>query len=102
MLHDNQVVQIQGVSYDTLLSNFKEIVKDEVKKFSQIKTETAEAPDRYIDTKEVCDLYDVSTVTVWEWEKKGLIKSYRIGNLKRFLLSEIMASPKLIQRNAKK
>jgi predicted DNA-binding transcriptional regulator AlpA len=101
MLHDNQVVQIQGVSYDTLLLNFKEIVKDEVKKFSQIKTETAEASDRYIDTKDVCDLYDVSTVTVWEWEKKGLIKSYRIGNLKRFLLSEIMASPKLIQRNSK-
>lgn len=101
MLSNNQVVQIQGVDYNTLLLNFKEIVKDEVKKFSQIKTETAESPDRYIDTKEVCDLYDVSTVTVWEWEKKGLIKSYRIGNLKRFKLSEIMASPKLIQRTSK-
>lgn len=101
MLSNNQVVQIQGISYDTLLSNFKEIVKDEVKKLSQIKTDTAEAQDRYIDTKDVCDLYDVSTVTVWEWEKKGLIKSYRIGNLKRFKLSEIMASPKLIQRTSK-
>lgn len=101
MLSNNQVVQIQGIDYNTLLSNFKEIVKDEVKKFSQIKTETAEAQDRYIDTKDVCDLYDVSTVTIWEWEKKGLVKSYRIGNCKRFLLSEVMASPKLIQRTSK-
>ena len=102
MLSDNQIVQIQGVSYATLLSDFKEMVKDEVKKYSQIKTETAEAPDRYIDTKEVCDLFGVSTVTVWEYEKKQLLKSYRIGNLKRFLLSEVMASPKLIQRTTKK
>ena len=102
MLHDNQVVQIQGVSYATLLSDFKEMVKDEVKKFSQIKTENNEKTDRYIDTKEVCDLFDVSSVSVWEYEKKGLLKSYRIGNLKRFLLSEVMASPKLIQRTAKK
>ena len=101
MLSDNQIVQIQGVSYATLLSDFKEMVKDEVKKFSQIKTENNEKTDRYIDTKEVCDLFDVSSVSVWEYEKKGLLKSYRIGNLKRFLLSEVMASPKLIQRTVK-
>ena len=57
--------------------------------------------DTYIDQKRVAELLDVSGVSVWEYEKKGLLKSYRIGNLKRFLLSEVMASPKLIQRTAK-
>lgn len=57
--------------------------------------------DTYIDQKRVAELLDVSSVSVWEYERKGLLKSYRIGNLKRFLLSEVMASPKLIQRTAK-
>jgi hypothetical protein len=58
--------------------------------------------DTYIDQKRVAELLDVSGVSVWEYERKGLLKSYRIGNLKRFLLSEVMASPKLIERTAKK
>jgi hypothetical protein len=58
--------------------------------------------DTYIDQKRVAELMDVSGVSVWADERKGLLKSYRIGNLKRFLLSEVMASPKLIERTAKK
>lgn len=58
--------------------------------------------DTYIDQKRVAELLDVSSVSVWEYERKGLLKSYRIGSLKRFLLSEVMASPKLIQRTTKK
>ena len=57
--------------------------------------------DTYIDQKRVAELLDVSSVSVCEYERKGLLKSYRIGNLKRFLLSEVMTSPKLIQRTAK-
>lgn len=57
--------------------------------------------DTYIDQKRVAELLDVSGVSVWEYERKGFLKSYRIGNLKRFLLSEVMASPKLIQRTVK-
>ena len=58
--------------------------------------------ERYIDTKEVMHLLgDVSSVSVWDWEKKGILKSYRIGNLKRFKLSEVMESPKLIERKQK-
>lgn len=61
----------------------------------------APAIDRYIDQKKVAELLDVSGVSVWEYERKGFLKSYRIGNLKRFLLSEVMASPKLIDRKNK-
>jgi predicted DNA-binding transcriptional regulator AlpA len=58
--------------------------------------------ERYIDTKEVMHLLgDVSSVSVWDWDKKGILKSYRIGNLKRFKLSEVLSSPKAIQRTKK-
>ena len=55
--------------------------------------------DRYIDTKEVSELLGVSSVSVWQYEKQGILKSYRIGNLKRFRLSEVMSSPKAIERS---
>ncbi|MBE9464713.1 helix-turn-helix transcriptional regulator [Dyadobacter subterraneus] len=54
--------------------------------------------DQYIDQKRVSELLGVSTVTIWDWERKGLLKSYRIGNLKRFKLSEVMDAPQPIKR----
>ena len=55
-------------------------------------------PERFLDQKQVADIFSVSTVSIWDWERKGFLKSYRIGNLKRFKYSEVMASPKLITR----
>ncbi|MFT6479787.1 MAG: putative DNA-binding transcriptional regulator AlpA [Spirosomataceae bacterium] len=57
--------------------------------------------ERFVDQKEVAGLYGVSTVSIWQWEKKGFIKSYRIGNLKRFKYTEIINAPKFINRTKK-
>lgn len=54
--------------------------------------------ERFFDTKQVAELFGVSTVSIWQWEKANLLKSYRIGNLKRFKYSELLESPKLISR----
>jgi predicted DNA-binding transcriptional regulator AlpA len=58
--------------------------------------------ERFLDQKEVAELFGVSTVSIWQWEKNGFIKSYRIGNLKRFKYSEIVNAPKFINRSNKK
>lgn len=57
--------------------------------------------ERFLDQKEVAELFGVSTVSIWQWEKNGFIKSYRIGNLKRFKYSEIINAPKFINRTKK-
>jgi len=59
-------------------------------------------PDRFITKKDVATLFGVSEVSVWDWEKKGLLTGYRIGNLVRYKYSEVMASPKMIERGGKK
>ncbi len=46
-------------------------------------------PEKYLSTDQVCDLLSVSRVTLWKWEQKGILNSTRIGNLKRYKLSEI-------------
>ena len=97
MLSDSQVVQIKGVSYDTLLANFKEIVKDEVKKYSNIQTGTPEAPDRYVSGAEAQKLLGgVSSPTLWEWRNKKIITGYRIGSKVMYKYSELMNCGKLI------
>lgn len=50
----------------------------------------------FLTQLEVADLLGVSTVTIWAWTKKGLLKSYKIGRLNRYKKSEILASPKRI------
>lgn len=54
--------------------------------------------ERFLTKKEVATVFGVSEVSVWDWEKKGLLTGYRIGNLVRYKYSEVMASPKMIQR----
>jgi predicted DNA-binding transcriptional regulator AlpA len=59
------------------------------------------ADERFLDVKQTSELFGVSTVSIWQWEKLGILQSYRLGNLKRFRYSELLQSPKLIQRTKK-
>lgn len=59
---------------------------------------TTQIEERFLDVKETAQLFGVSTVSIWSWEKAEIIKSYRIGNLKRFKYSELLNCPKLIVR----
>jgi predicted DNA-binding transcriptional regulator AlpA len=58
--------------------------------------------ERFLDVKQTSQFFGVSTVSIWQWEKAGIIKSYRIGNLKRFKYSELVDCPKLIIRTQKR
>lgn len=75
-------------------------------KISQLKLSppqqtSAQVEERFLDVKQTAQLFGVSTVSIWQYEKQGLIKSYRLGQNKRFRYSELLQSPKLIQRNKK-
>lgn len=88
---------LQGVEKAELLAEFRQIFKEEIKNSTPSPAPVAE-PDRFITKKDVATLFGVSEVSVWDWEKKGLLTGYRIGNLVRYKYSEVMASPKMIQR----
>jgi predicted DNA-binding transcriptional regulator AlpA len=70
-----------------------------LQKLKPVETPPQVEAERFLDTKQVAELYGVSSVSIWQWEKANILKSYRIGNLKRFKYSELLESPKLIQRN---
>ncbi len=55
-------------------------------------------PERFLTKKQVAEMFAVTEVSIWDWERKGLLTGYRIGNLVRYKYSEVMASPKMITR----
>jgi len=91
---------LQGVEVSELLTSVRQIVEQAVKTATPPPAPVAE-PDRFITKKEVATLFGVSEVSVWDWQRKGLLTGYRIGNLVRYKYSEVMASPKMIQRGQK-
>lgn len=49
-------------------------------------------PDELLTPEETAQLLKVSKVTVWDWEKKGILFARRIGNQVRYLRSEVIAA----------
>lgn len=47
-------------------------------------------PDELLTPEETAKLLKVSKVTVWDWEKRGILKKHTIGNQVRYLRSEVV------------
>jgi hypothetical protein len=52
----------------------------------------ATPPDEPLSPDEAAALFKTSKVSIWNWEKKGLIKGYHLGNKKYFLRNELMSA----------
>jgi predicted DNA-binding transcriptional regulator AlpA len=51
--------------------------------------ETDPPREKYLTVDQVAEMLSVSRVTLWSWDKKEILNPVRIGNLKRYRLSEI-------------
>ena len=50
--------------------------------------------DELLTPEETAQLLKVSKVTVWDWEKRGILNARRIGNQVRYLRSEVIGATK--------
>ena len=46
--------------------------------------------EKFLTIDQVCDLLSVTRTTIWNWERKKILRSIMIENTKRFLRSEIL------------
>lgn len=99
MFTDNQVIQIQQMNAETLLSRFETII--DKKLGALIVPPDQSEPEKLKTKKEIAEFLGISLVTIWQLEKKGLIQGYRLGNGVRYKQSEILANLQLIQRPKK-
>jgi hypothetical protein len=90
--------------YELLSDQIKDVkaLVIEVRKNQVPAISTPEEPDRYVnraEAREICG--KVSDPTMWDWENKGFIKGYRMGNKVFYKYSELMKSGKFIDRTKK-
>jgi len=58
--------------------------------FEAFKNQTKEKQEtRFISVEKVLEILDISRTTLWQWDKKGITKQIRFGNLKRYMRSDI-------------
>lgn len=92
-----QSIILQGCTVEELVASIETKIEQRLKKFTSQPAIAAD-PERFLTKKQVAEMFAVTEVSIWDWERKGLLTGYRIGNLVRYKYSEVMASPKMILR----
>jgi len=81
------VTQVHHTSKDDLINNIIKGVENKLKEFER--NFQPKEPTLWLTKKEVSNILSISVVTVDDWSKKGILNSYRIGNLIRFKRKEV-------------
>lgn len=71
---------------DSILSELRTEIQALADRFQPV------APPEYLSRKETAEILKVSLVTLFEWNKKGVLQPYRLGNLIRYKRSELEAA----------
>lgn len=96
-MDQSKLTQVFGVTPAELKDYILEDVRTELKAFKQHFQPII--PAEYITRKEAAKILKVSLVTLSDWNKKGVLKPYRLGNLIRYKRTELDQA--LIRINAK-
>ena len=96
MEQNNNITQVHGVTPLQLKESILSDVRAELQTIAQ-NFQPKKQPE-YLTRKEVAEILKVSLVTLSDWNKKGIIKPYRLGNLIRYKRSEIEESLIAINR----
>ncbi|AOW17121.1 DNA-binding protein [Polaribacter vadi] len=84
---ENNITQVHGITPQQLRENILKDVRTELKEIVlnfQPKTQP-----EYLTRKEVAKILKVSLVTLSDWNNKGVLKPYRLGNLIRYKREEL-------------
>lgn len=79
--------EVYGISPE----EFKKELLDDLRKEIGVITEVIKGfePEEYLTRKEAAELLKVSVVTLSDWNKKGILNPYRLGNLVRYKRREL-------------
>jgi excisionase family DNA binding protein len=86
-MEQNNITQVHGITPQQLKESIISDVRVELNNITQ-NFQPKKQPE-YLTRKEVAKILKVSLVTLSDWNKKGVLKPYRLGNLIRYKQSEI-------------
>jgi len=97
-MEQNNITQVHGITPQQLKESILSDVRVELQNITQ-NFQPKKQPE-YLTRKEVAKILKVSLVTLSDWNKKGVLKPYRLGNLIRYKSAELEKA--LIAINSKK
>ncbi len=80
----SQSIQLQ-VSDPTTVAKIDLISK----RLDSIENRLPKPLSKLVNRKQICDIFQVTAVTIIDWEKKGIVHPLRIGTRVRYKLSDI-------------
>jgi excisionase family DNA binding protein len=86
----NNITQVHGITPQQLKESILLDVRTELKELV-LNFQPKKQPE-YLTRKEVAKILKVSLVTLSDWNKKGVLKPYRLGNLIRYKTTELEES----------
>ena len=89
-MEQNNITQVHNVTPQQLKESILSDVRAELQVIAQ-NFQPKKQPE-YLTRKEVSKILKVSLVTLSDWNKKGVLKPYRLGNLIRYKTTEIEES----------
>ncbi len=89
-MEQNNITQVHNVTPDQLKESILSDVRAELQEIV-LNFQPKKQPE-YLTRKEVAKILKVSLVTLSDWNKKGVLKPYRLGNLIRYKTTEIEES----------
>jgi excisionase family DNA binding protein len=98
MEQNSNITQVHGVTPQELKESILSDVRTELKEI--VLNFQPKKQSEYLTRKEVAKILKVSLVTLTDWNKKGVLKPYRLGNLIRYKRVELDQA--LISINSKK
>lgn len=97
-MENNNITQVHNVTPQQLKESILSEVRTELQNIT-LNFQPKKQPE-YLTRKEVAKILKVSLVTLSDWNKKGVLKPYRLGNLIRYKREELEKA--LIAINTKK
>jgi hypothetical protein len=84
-------VQMIQCTPDELVNLITESVKTHFNELSkQLKGEPKDSQKEFLTRKQTAELFQVSLVTIHEWQNNGTLKVYKMGNRSFFKYSELL------------
>lgn len=84
---ETNITQVHGITPQQLASSILKDVRTELKEIV-LNFQPQKQPE-YLTRKEVAKILKVSLVTLSDWNNKGVLKPYRLGNLIRYKREEL-------------
>ena len=86
-MSEQNITQLYNITPEELKQSIIHEIRLELKEMS--KKFQPVRPTEYVTRKEAAKILKVSLVTIHDWNKKGILKPYRLGNLIRYKRIEL-------------